>query len=64
MIDASECFIKEADILDQGDKILGWPSPEGPDTIRNSAAISLLSKARDSYISGIEKIESALKIIE
>lgn len=64
LMQASEHFTEEADIFDHGELILGWTSPEGPDSCRNNEVVSLLSKARDCYIRGIEKIESAVKILE
>jgi hypothetical protein len=61
---ASEHFKTEADILDQGADLLWWNAPEGPDPQRNDKVVEMLSKARESYASGIEEIEEALSVID
>ncbi len=61
---AATHFAAEADVLDQGEELLWWNSPQGPDLERNAKAAELLARARDSYVNGIDEIERALKTIE
>jgi hypothetical protein len=53
-------FEAEANTLDQGEKLLWWNSPEGPDPKRNAEAAEILKQARDAYAAGIAAIEQAL----
>ena len=45
---AAEHFAAEADILYQGEDLLWWNSPKGPDAERNAKAVELVTKARES----------------
>jgi hypothetical protein len=60
---AASQFTTEADMLDQCVPLLGWESPEGPDSERNVRATILLDRARESYTRGIGEIEKALDVI-
>jgi hypothetical protein len=60
LADAAAHFESEANILDSGEKLLWWNSPEGPDAERNRLAAELLHRARDAYEAGIRGIEAAL----
>lgn len=53
-------FEAEANVLDKGEKLLWWNSPEGPDAKRNAEAAALLKQVRDAYAAGITAIEQAL----
>ena len=61
---AAEHFKAEADTLDSGADLLWWDAPKGPDAERNLKAVNLLSKARESYASGIMEIEKALSMVD
>ncbi len=58
---AAKYFEDEADILDSGADLLWWDAPKGPDAERNAKAAELLSKARESYASGIDEIQRAVQ---
>jgi hypothetical protein len=61
---AAEHFKTEADTLDSGADLLWWDAPKGPDAERNAKAVELLSKAMESYASGVQEIEKALFVID
>ena len=63
LLNAAARFTAEAVALDQCEPLLGWQSPEGPDTDRKARAALLLGQARDSYARGIASIEQALSVI-
>jgi len=61
LLKASRHFATEADILNKGESLLWWRSPEGPDPERNQQAATLLDQAYTSYRGGIEAIEQAIE---
>jgi hypothetical protein len=61
---AADCFLAEADILKEGESLLWWRSPQGPDAARNEKAVQVLQRARDQYAAGIQGIEDALGEID
>jgi len=61
---AGKHFKAEADMLDSGADLLWWDAPQGPDAERNSKAVELLSKSRESYANGIQEIKKALLVID
>lgn len=56
-------FAAEADILDSGESLLWWNSPEGPDVARNARAADLLDRACALYRQGVEEIEKAVAAV-
>ncbi len=61
---AADHFQAESETLAQGEKLLWWNSPEGPDAKRNAEAAALLQKARGAYAAGIAEIEAAIAQIK
>lgn len=61
---ASQHFASEAEILNQGEDLLWWNSPEGPDAQRNEKASEVLGRAYASYKDGITAIEKTLEALE
>ena len=64
LLEASQYFSSEVEILNQGESLLGWNSPEGPDAQRNEKASEVLGRAYSSYKDGIGAIEKALEALE
>ena len=61
---AATHFAAEADILDQGEDLLWWNTPQGPDPERNAKAAELLAEARENYSNGISEIKKALEAMD
>jgi len=64
LLGAAGCFTSEADILDRGENLLWWSSPEGPEAQRNQQVVDLLAAAFAEYRNGIGAIESVLDLWE
>jgi hypothetical protein len=63
LLAASACFAEEAGILQGGESLLWWNSPEGPDTARNVKVADLLGRACGLYKKGIDAIAEALPLL-
>ena len=59
---AAECFVAEADALNEGASLLfpGWQLPKEASRELNDKAAALLRTARDNYARAIDEIEAAL----
>ena len=62
---AAQCFITEADALNEAANLLfpGWELPQEPSRVTNDRTAALLHTARDNYARGIDEIEDALSAI-
>jgi hypothetical protein len=64
LLAASRHFSSEVETLNQGENLLWWDSPEGPDALRNEKVSEVLGRAYASYKNGIGMIEKALEALE